>query len=139
MNNSPSILEGVAVGRGSNIKGCRGVKLVEFQYSEEGRLGHFHIANLAHTLFTSFLFFQQFALTGDIATVALGGHILTHGLNGLTRDDFGPNGSLDGYFKLLARNEFFQFLANTAAKSIGVVGMYQRRQCVNGITIQQNV
>ena len=51
------------------------ISLVQLQHGEEGRLRHFHVTNLAHALLALLLLLQEFALTGDIAAVALGSYI----------------------------------------------------------------
>ena len=56
---------------------------VELQHGEEGFLRHFDRAYLLHALLAFLLFLQKFALTRDVAAVALGGHVLAHGLDGL--------------------------------------------------------
>ena len=53
-----------------------------------------------------FLFLQQFAFSGDIATVALGQDVFAQRGNGLAGDDFGADGGLDGNLELLAGNQF---------------------------------
>ena len=60
---------------------------VQLQDGHEGFRGDGHRAEGAHTLLAFLLLFQQLLLTGDIAAVALGKHILTQRLDGLTGDD----------------------------------------------------
>ena len=68
--------------------------LIELQDSKEGFLRHFNIAYLFHSLLTAFLLFQQFALTADVTTIALGCHVLAHLLHRLAGNDLGTDGSL---------------------------------------------
>ena len=67
---------------------------VQFQDGHEGGLGNLDGAYLAHALLSFFLFLKEFALAGDVAAVALGGHILAHLLHGLARNDLGADGGL---------------------------------------------
>ena len=46
------------------------------QGRQEGGLGNFYFTELAHALLSLFLFFQKFALSGNITAVAFRGHIL---------------------------------------------------------------
>ena len=83
-------------------------RLIHLQHGEEGRLRHLDIADLAHTLFTALLFFEQFALAGDVAAVALRRHILAHRLHRLAGNDLGPDGRLYRNVELLARDQLLE-------------------------------
>jgi len=50
------------------------VLIIQLQHGEEGFLGHFHVADLAHAFLSFFLLFEEFPLTCDVATVTLCGH-----------------------------------------------------------------
>lgn len=52
-----------------------------------------------------FLFLQQLALSGDVAAVAFGRHVLAHGLDRFAGNDLGADGCLDGDVELLARDQ----------------------------------
>ena len=94
---------------------------IQLKHSHEGGLRHFDISYLTHTLLALLLLLQQLALTGDVTAVALGQHVLTHGLDGLTGDNLGPDGGLNGYLELLTRNQVLKLLAYTPAEIIGPV------------------
>ena len=94
------------------------IQLIQLKHSHEGGLGHFDIADLAHALLALLLLLQQLALTGDVSSVALGKHVLAHGLYGLSGDNLGPDGGLDRYLKLLARDELLELLADTTAEVV---------------------
>ena len=94
------------------------IQLIQLKHSHEGGLGHFDIADLAHALLALLLLLQQLALTGDVSSVALGKHVLTHGLYGLSGDNLCPDGGLDRYLKLLARDELLELLADTTAEVV---------------------
>ena len=49
-----------------------------------------HGAEVAHLLLALLLLFEQLLLAGDVAAVALGEHVLAHGLHRLARDDACP-------------------------------------------------
>ena len=93
-------------------------KSVELQYCHESRLWHLHIAYLPHAFLALFLLLQQLALTGDVTSVALGQHVLAHGLYGLAGNDLGSDGGLYRYLELLSGNQFLELLADTAAEGI---------------------
>ena len=113
--------------------------LIEFQHGKEGFLRHFHVAYLLHALFTSLLLFKEFALTAHVTSVALGGDVLTHGLNSFARNNFGTYGSLYGYLKLLAGDKLLQFLAHAASQLVSVIEVSQRREGIHRLAIKQNV
>ena len=87
---SPGVLKLTASQFVQNIslKNClRQCFLIQLQYGEEGFLRHFHVTDLFHSFFTSFLFFKRFTFTAHVATITLRGHILTNRLNGFTRNN----------------------------------------------------
>ena len=101
------------------------IQLIQLKHSHEGGLGHFDIADLAHALLALLLLLQQLALTGDVTSVALGQHVLAHGLYGLTGNDLGSDGGLYRYLELLSGNQFLELLADTSAEVIGPLTVYQ--------------
>ena len=62
---------------------------------------NFNRANFLHALFALFLFFEEFALAGDVAAVAFGGDVLAEGADCRAGNDLGTNGGLDGDGELL--------------------------------------
>ena len=64
----------------------------------------------------SFCFFQQLLFTGDIAAVALGQHVLTHGLHRFTGDDAPADGRLNGHLKQLAGDILLQLSHSRRAR-----------------------
>jgi len=84
-------------------------------------LGNFHVADLLHAFFTFLLLLQEFSFAGYITTVAFGSHVFADGLDGFAGDDFSPDGGLDGNVELLARNQFFQFLADAFPERVSIV------------------
>ena len=113
--------------------------LVKFEDCEESFLRHFYRTDLLHAFLALLLFLEQLALSGNIAAVTLGRHVLTNGLDSLTRNDFCPDGSLDGYVELLARNKFLEFLAHAAPERKGIVGMGECGKCVDAFTVEKYV
>ena len=59
------------------------VVAVQLEHSGEGLTGQGNAAQLTHLLFAFFLLFQQLLFAGDVAAVALGQHVLAHGLDRL--------------------------------------------------------
>lgn len=98
---------------------------VKFQNGEEGFLRNLDRANLLHALLTFLLFFEKFALTGDVTAVTFRCNIFTDSLDCLAGNDFSSDCSLYGNIELLTRNKFFQFLAHATSESHGVVGVSQ--------------
>ena len=75
---------------------------IKFEHGKECFLRHLDRTDLFHALLAFFLLFEQFTLSGYVAAVAFGRHILADGLDGFTCDDFRANGSLDSDVELLA-------------------------------------
>ena len=59
----------------------RGSLGINFQNCKKRILWYFDTADLFHAFFTGFLFFEQFFLTRNVASIALGSHILAQGLD----------------------------------------------------------
>ena len=72
-----------------------------FEDGDEGFLGDGDFSELLHALFAFLLLFEEFALAGDVAAVALGGDVLAEGADGGARDDLRAQGGLDGDGELL--------------------------------------
>ena len=94
---------------------------------------------MSHTLFALLLFLKKFSLTGDITSITLGCHVFADSLYCFPGNDFGSYGCLDGYVELLARDEFLEFLADFPAEIVGVVHVYERRQCIGRLSVEQYV
>lgn len=115
------------------------VVAVELQHGGKGLTGQGDAAELAHLLFALLLLFQQLLLAGDIAAVALGQHVLAHGLDGLTGDDLAADGGLHRDLEQGAGNVIPQLFADAAALGVGVVPEHDHGECVHRVTIQQEV
>ena len=115
------------------------VVAVELQHSGKGFTGQGDAAELAHLLFALLLLFQQFLLAGDIAAVALGQHVLAHGLDGLAGDDLAADGGLHRDLKQGAGNVVPQFFADAATLGVGVVPEHDHGECVHRVAVQQEV
>lgn len=84
-------------------RGTRAGSVVrETEHGHESRLGDFDPADLPHALFALFLFFEQLAFAGDVASVALGGNVLADSLDRFAGDDLGADGRLERNVELLA-------------------------------------
>src|SRR5215210_7952181 len=93
----------------------------ELEHREERLLRHLDAADLLHALLAFLLLLEQLALARDVAAVALGDHVLAHGLDRLARDDLRPDRGLDGHLELLARDLLAQPLGQRAAGVVGLV------------------
>src|SRR4051794_15593806 len=61
--------------------------LIHLQCRDEGFLGNFHLAELAHLLLPLLLLVEQLALARNVAAIAFRGHVLAHGRERLARHD----------------------------------------------------
>ena len=112
---------------------------IQFKHREECLLRHFYVANLLHPLFALLLLFKQLSLSADVATIALGSHILTYTFNGFSRHNLGTDSSLNSDVKLLPWNEFLEFFAHSSAEGNGIVLMGECRKSVHRFTIEQDI
>lgn len=55
---------------------------------EEDICGHWHSAKHPHELFAFLLFLKQLTFSADVTSVALSSHVLAHGLDVLSCEDF---------------------------------------------------
>ena len=86
-------------------------RLIKFKYSQKGGLWDFHVAHLAHFLLSFFLFFEQLALTGNIAAVAFGGDVFSQRRYGFAGNNIASDGALNRDFKKLSWYFVPQFIA----------------------------
>src|SRR5688572_17935618 len=88
---------------------------LSFEHLDEGFLRDLNAAEGFHAFLTFFLFFEQLALTGDVAAVAFRSDVFAHGADGFARDDLATDGGLDGHTELLLGNDLFQLRGERAA------------------------
>src|SRR5436309_8445125 len=84
--------------------------LIRLQHSQERFLRNLDLADLLHPLLAGGLLGPELALAGDVAAVALGGHILFDGRDGFAGDDPAADGGLDGDLEQMAVDLAAQFL-----------------------------
>src|SRR3954451_19973643 len=77
-------------------------RFLQRQQGQEGFLRYLHVAYHLHTGFAFFLLLQELALAGNIASVALGEHVLAHRGYGLAGDDLPADRGLYGHLEELA-------------------------------------
>src|SRR5215470_5585606 len=106
---------------------------------QEGLLRHFHLADLLHALLTLLLLLEELALARDVPPIALGGHVLAHGLDGFPRDDPAPHRGLDGHLVELAGNDPAELLGQRLAFLVRLVAVDDDGERVDGIAVQEDV
>src|SRR5918992_3103314 len=109
------------------------------QRREEGLLRDLDAANLLHPALASLLFLEQLALPRDVATVALGGHVLAVGAHGLAGDDPLPHRRLHRDLELLARDELFKLLGERPAAEVRLVAVDYDREGVHRLARDENL
>src|SRR6267143_2868158 len=114
-------------------------RLVNLEHRQEGFLRDLDRAHLFHALLSFLLFLQELALAGDVAPVALGGHVLAQRPDGLARDDLGTDRRLDHYFEQLPRNELAQFLGDLAPPLVRLVAVDYHAERVHRLAVEQHI
>ena len=113
--------------------------VVQLENCHECFLRHFNRAEVTHSLFALFLLFQQFLLTGNIAAVALGKHVLTQSLDGFTGDDLAADCRLNGDLKLGTGDIVLQLFADLTGTRVGIFRKEDETQSVHNVTVEQNI
>src|SRR5579864_7905181 len=111
----------------------------DLQHGQEGLLGDIDAANTLHAFLAFFLLFEQLTLARDVAPVALGQNVLTHGGDGFAGDHLGPDRRLDCDLKHLAWDQFLHLRRQRAAAVVGEVAVDDERKGVHGIARDQDV
>src|SRR5688572_20836089 len=106
---------------------------------QECLLGNFHGAELLHALLPLLLLFEELALAGHVATVALGQHVLAQRLHGGARNDLAADRGLDRDLEHLARDQFLHLVHQLPAALVGAVAVDDHRQRVDAIAVDQQV
>ena len=70
------------------------VVAVQLEDGSKGLAGQGNAAQLTHLLFAFLLLLQQLLFAGDVAAVALGKHVLAHGLDRFTGNDLAADGDV---------------------------------------------
>src|SRR5690242_2522251 len=95
--------------------------VVELERRHERLLGDLDAADVLHPLLALLLLLEQLALSGDVAAVALGQHVLALGLDRLAADDATADGRLDRHVEHLPRDELAELLRDLLAVLLGPV------------------
>lgn len=84
--------------------------LISLEHHGEGFRWDVDFAEALHAGFTLLLLFEEFGLAVTVTSVNFDSHVLAISANRLARDDFGADCCLQSHFKVLARNDGFEFL-----------------------------
>ena len=82
---------------------------------------------------------QQLFLAGDIAAVALGKHVLAHGLDGLAGNYLAADGSLYGHLEKLAGNILLELFAKLSGSAVGLLPVGNEAECIHLIAVQEHI
>ncbi len=91
------------------------ILVAEREYCHECFLGNLYVTYHFETFFAFFLFLQKFAFARNIATIAFGEYIFTHGFDCFASDDARTDCCLYWYLKKLPWYESTQFLDQLTA------------------------
>src|SRR6185312_43314 len=112
---------------------------VYLQNCEERLLRDLDRSDLLHALLAFLLLLEQFALARDVATVALGEHVLAQRLDTRARDDLAAECSLDRHLEELARNEILELVGDLAAPLVRLVAMDDHGERIHWLAVDQHV
>src|SRR5688572_30809604 len=87
------------------VRAWRGLLAVGLQDGQEGLLRDLDLAELLHALLALLLLLEELLLTGGVAAVALGQHVLAHRLDGRAGDDLRAHRGLDRHVEHLPRDQ----------------------------------
>src|SRR5712671_6912735 len=110
-----------------------------FEDGEEGFLRDIHLADALHAALAFFLFFEEFALAGNVSAVAFGENVFADGRNGFARDDAAANRGLDRHLKHLPRNELSQARHQVAPALRRKFAMDDQRQRIDWFAGDQHI
>jgi len=94
------------------------------QHLDEGVLRDVDFAEGFHLRFALLLFLEKFALSGDVAAVTLGGHVLAHRGDRFPGDDAASDGGLDGDHEHLLRDHFLELGGELASLGLGFIAVH---------------
>src|SRR3954447_22087307 len=117
--------------------GC--LALVHPEHRQEGLLRDLDRTHPLHALLALFLLLEQLALAGDVATVALGEHVLAHRAHRFACDDVRADGRLDRDLEHLARDELLEPFGQRTARRLRPVAVDDQRQRVDGLAVDEDV
>jgi hypothetical protein len=98
-----------------------------------------HAADALHALLAFFLFFQQFALAGDVAAVAFGGDVLADGFDRLAGDDLAADGRLQRDLEQMPVDLLLQSDQQLPAALLGMVAVHDHAQGVDAVAVDEDV
>src|SRR6266436_6430473 len=133
---------GAAASAGAGASGRVSVSFIgrsALEHRQERFLRQLDLADLLHALLSLLLLLEELALARDVATVALGGDVLAHGLDGLARDDPAADGRLDSDLVELSRDDPAELLGQRLALLVGLVAVGDDAQRVHGVAVEQDV
>src|SRR5579885_2717189 len=96
------------------------------------------LAELAHLLLARLLLLQQLALAGDVAAIALRGHILSQRLDCLAGNDLAADGRLNRDLEEMLRNEFLELLDHCAPARLGALAVNELWERIDWLAIDQD-
>src|SRR5258706_5961992 len=114
-------------------------RLVNLQDRQKCLLRDLDRSHLLHPLLSFFLLLEQLALARDVATVALGGHVLAQRADRLAGDHLGSDRGLDHDLEQLARDQLPQLLGDLLAPLVRLVAVDDDRERIHGFTVQHHV
>ena len=112
---------------------------VQLENCHKGFGGQLHSTQGTHFLLAFLLLLQQLLLSGDVAAVALGQHVLSHGLDGLPGDDLAADGCLDRDLKQLAGNVLLQLFADLPGPAVRLFPVNDEAQGVYLVPVEEQV
>src|SRR4030095_3398817 len=117
---------------------CRTL-VVDFEDCKKRLLRNLYFADSLHTLLALFLLLQQLALSGDVAPIALGDHVLAKSLHRFAGDYLAPDSSLNWNLEELPRYQLPHFFHQRASPRIRKLAVDDQRQRIDRLAGHKHV
>ncbi len=115
------------------------ISLIRLQHRQKRFLGDADLAHLLHAFLAFGLLGQKLAFAGDVAALALGGHVFADRRDGFTSDDPAADRRLDYHLEKMPVNFAAQLFDQLPATAFGRGAMHDRRQGIDPLAGDQYI
>src|SRR5579863_107090 len=124
-----------------NMLRCRFQRLsaIHLQRGDKSLLRDVDLAELPHLLLAFLLLLQKFALSRDVAAIAVRGDVLAQGAHGFARDDLAADRRLDRNLEHVGRDQLLHLLDHGAAAAFRARLVNQHRERIHRLVVDQDL